>query len=314
MEKCRCGNQLDSRGYCHICLQYDTSTEFMKKNKDNFERKCDICNIKFFSLKDYMNHLEGHPQCKYCGERFISKKELNEHYDSYHKCSLCNEYYPSVSGHVVRNHPYCEFCDKRFLNQNLFEEHMKEVHSKCIYCDTYFKNNSYLDDHLQETHKCHVCLELFINPRDHLQANHPFCRLCNRYFIDENSYRQHNELEHKHECPYCNDFFNLKEELDKHLTTVHICSSCNSYFDDLRQHFIDKHFYCKLCENVFFTGEDYAVHLIQHAPFNPIKYNKDGTIQCPFCERSFISVNGRNQHIESAHILNAFIEARNKSR
>lgn len=307
MKNCRCGNKLDSKGYCHECKQYDASYG----NDNFFEERCSICQKRFADLSQYLDHLEKHPQCKYCKKRFISNKGLNRHYESYHKCSLCNEYCSNVSEHMIWNHPYCEFCNKRFLNRDLLTQHMK-VHSRCIYCDEYFQDNSHLYYHLQRTHKCRVCSEYFTNPVDHLHADHPYCKLCNQYFMSEKSYKQHNKLEHTHECIYCGKTYKIKIKLDIHLLNVHKCSYCNEFFENLQQHSIDNHFYCKLCRNTFFTGSQYAAHINQHATLDPIKYNKDGTVQCLFCERSFIDETARNQHIEDYHAYKALFTCKNR--
>ncbi|KXS42416.1 MAG: hypothetical protein AWU59_1647, partial [Methanolobus sp. T82-4] len=145
MANCRCGNRLDSKGYCHECQQYDTS----HKINDFFERRCGICKKLFKNLSFYMDHLESHPLCELCKERFISEKALNEHFESYHKCSICSEYFPFVSEHVVWSHPYCEFCKERFLTRDIFKEHMN-AHPKCGHCGENFRDKVKLVIHIEE--------------------------------------------------------------------------------------------------------------------------------------------------------------------
>lgn len=260
MKYCKCGNVLTSNGYCHECQMYDTSRE----NSDVYERVCEICNESFYNLPSYMCHLDSHPICESCEKRFISSKELKEHRESHHKCSLCNKYYSSLSSHIIWNHPYCEFCNEWFLDKFHLERHM-EIHPKCTFCDKVFHDQLKLDAHLQELHKCEICKGCFNNVREHVREKHPFCNLCKIYFIDEASYEKHNEQEHTFSCTYCGEVFNFREKLNAHLTSVHICSSCNTYFDDLPQHFVDMHFYCKRCKEPFFSKDAFISHNISDA-------------------------------------------------
>lgn len=312
MANCRCGNRLDSKGYCHECKQYDTTRE----NKDFFEKKCSVCKKIFTDLVRYMDHLEDHPQCICCHERFVSEKSLMTHYKSHHKCSLCNEYYESLSEHVAWSHPFCDICQKRFLNTDAYEEHMK-VHSSCIYCDKIFKDNSHLYKHVQEAHKCYVCLGYFTNVSEHVRLSHPFCELCNRYFIDERRYKWHNEQEHTHRCIYCNTLFKLNKELEKHIKTAHKCRACKKHYGNLQQHFIDKHYYCKRCKKPFFSSQNYNIHQRAHEytdnyykelvvpkpsgrPFYA-KVKDAKAINCPFCTKKFANEEAKNRHLKEAH-------------
>ncbi|KXS40599.1 MAG: hypothetical protein AWU59_2460, partial [Methanolobus sp. T82-4] len=170
------------------------------------------------------------------------------------------------------------------------------------------------------------CQKCFSNLKEHMNKKHPFCRYCNRYFVDENAYKQHNLKEHTHQCTYCSKIFKQRTELDIHLTSVHICSSCNEYFDDLRQHFIDKHLYCERCKKPFFTAYEYNMDKRAHEildkcvyelpPRSSDKYaknaknqlrktnnpkNKAKKVKCPYCVKLFISDHARDQHVKAVH-------------
>lgn len=319
MVKCRCGNRLDSKGYCHECQQYDISD----RSKDYFEKQCPICRQLFKDLYCYMEHLKSHPQCNYCQERFLSKGALNIHLDSSHKCSFCDEYYSSLSEHLSWNHPYCHFCNKSFLDRILFEKHMK-AHPQCIYCDENFKDNTSLYKHVQEIHKCHVCLKYFADVSNHSRLNHPFCRLCNRYFIDEKQYEWHSNQEHAHRCIYCNTYFKIPEELEEHVKCAHKCRFCKTHYTNLQQHFIEKHFYCKRCKMLFFSKSDYEAHMKSHEYTEKVlkhigeerkeafykiypevlsrrKIKDPKTINCPFCNKKFTHEEAKIRHIKEVH-------------
>jgi hypothetical protein len=216
MRNCKCGTQLDSKGYCHHCQQYIIAY----KNKTDFEERCSICNKRFRDFSDYMDHLKNHPQCDYCQERFLSEDALKKHIEPNHKCPICNEYYCSVSKHLVVSHPYCELCEKRFLNLDIFKEHMK-YHPKCEYCGQNFQDEIHLDPHILEKHQCKVCNQYFSNVGEHIREQHPFCNICIQYFFDEKSYEQHNLQEHTYQCTYCDKIFKLKANLEEHKSNSH---------------------------------------------------------------------------------------------
>ncbi|MBP1909182.1 C2H2-type zinc finger protein [Methanolobus bombayensis] len=311
MRKCKCGTQLDSREYCHHCQQYMVSY----KNKTDFKKRCSICNKLFRDLSNYMDHLKNHPQCDYCQERFFSEDALKKHLESNHTCPICNEYYCSVSKHLVMAHPYCEFCDKRFLNRDIFKEHMKD-HPKCEYCGNNFQDKIHLDSHILEKHHCHVCNQYICNVEEHIREQHPFCNLCDQYFFDAKSYEQHNQQKHTHQCTYCDKIFKLKASLENHISNSHKCSYCNKYFSELKQHFIDEHFYCERCKKPFFNANDYKKDQSFHnmvtykfvAPSKGRKQSKNtsrkifgGKIECQFCLKTFASENEKDEHIKAFH-------------
>lgn len=313
MLKCRCGNRLDSKGYCHECQRYAIS----HKKIGYSEKVCDVCNMYFTNIFNYMDHRNSHPQCELCRERFSSEDELRKHIESNHKCLVCNEYYNSVSKHLVMNHPYCELCNERFLNRHAFGEHMK-VHPICEYCGKNFSDRANFDSHVLETHKCHVCHENFIDPSKHISTQHFFCYICNCYFIDEISYEQHNQQEHTHQCIYCDKVFKLKKELEEHAANYHKCNHCDEYFSNAQQHFIDEHYYCERCRKPFFSDFEYKGHLDFHEfrdnihkyvlqpkkskkTTNNVKNYVRGKIECQFCLKTFASEEEKHEHIKALH-------------
>lgn len=171
----RCGKVLSSNGFCHECLCYRSSW-----STPSFEKWCKVCSKRFTDRKSYQEHIEHYPQCEICSEYFESEDDLKKHM-KVHECPICHEHHhPS---HIPSAHPPCNICGQRFLNEEVLEKHINQ-HPQCEFCGKRFNSKVDLKTHVDANHKCDICNGFFSDIPDHLKNTHPYCNLCNKYFLD----------------------------------------------------------------------------------------------------------------------------------
>lgn len=254
MSKCkRCGNDLSSNGFCHICLSYDQSVP----SYIDYRILCPVCKQYFAAVDEFSEHIKSHPKCEYCKAIFNSENELHNHLKT-HECPICHLYFYQVTKHKILKHPQCNLCGKRFLDRKALDDHLANHPKYCSLCKKWFLDEKALDEHLTEHpqckycgkrfgtqtdlanhihsfHECIVCHKYFTNVRSHLEENHPYCRTCKRYFLDKDRY------EEKHpKCPYCEKRFEA-DRLEMHIRRFHYCVFCKNYFHSVDTHIRSNH-------------------------------------------------------------------------
>ncbi|KAG2107361.1 hypothetical protein BD769DRAFT_134320 [Suillus cothurnatus] len=99
----------------------------------------------------------------------------------------------------------------------------------------------------------------------------PECNLCDRYFVDNNALRMHNESKHEIECNYCDRTFSTPDGRDQHERMKHNC--------------------CNICNREFGSRES----LDQHTEAKHSEY------ECRYCDKGFASDGARLQHQNAKH-------------
>lgn len=276
MSKCkRCGNDLSSNGFCHMCLSYDQSAP----SNIDFEQVCNICNQYFTDRDEYLEHLRSHPMCDYCKERFNSETELHKHLKT-HECPICHLYFNIVTRHK-KQHSQCDLCKEWFLDKKALNEHFAQ-HPQCEYCKDRFKSDNNLQIHRETEHKCPAC-NLYYHPiLEHLKQ-HSYCGLCKKWFLDEIEYNKH--LAKHPQCKYCGKKFNTHVDLANHIDSIHKCSVCYGYFTNVQLHMKSEHIYCRVCHRYFIDNYQY----------------ERNHLKCQYCGEIFENRSRLENHISISH-------------
>lgn len=276
MSKCkRCGNDLSSNGFCHMCLSYDQSAP----SNIDFEQICTTCNQYFTDRDEYLEHLRSHPICDYCKERFNSETELHKHLKT-HECPICHLYFNIVTRHK-KQHSQCDLCKEWLLDKKALNEHFAQ-HPQCEYCKDRFKSDNNLQIHRETEHKCPAC-NLYYHPiLEHLKQ-HSYCGLCKKWFLDEIEYNKH--LAKHPQCKYCGKKFNTHVDLANHMDSIHKCSVCYGYFTNVQLHTKSEHIYCRVCHRYFIDNYEY----------------ERNHLKCQHCGEIFENRSRLENHISISH-------------
>jgi hypothetical protein len=109
----KCGDTLSPVGFCHKCRKFDLDCPDLIDMSDiHAERQCEICGGCFTVVKQYEEHVTGHPKCWCCNNRFKSKKELFLHLDV-HSEPMCIEFSEPFTENADE-YSYCIVCDRFF--------------------------------------------------------------------------------------------------------------------------------------------------------------------------------------------------------
>lgn len=113
-------------------------------------------------------------KCRKCGSSLISNGF----------CHDCN-CYTSSDGYNITNKFYCEICGEKFKQIDNYQSHL-ESHPQCHYCKERFKSKEEVKCH-QKEHQCPICGSYFHPIGQHLSQAHIFCKICNKWLLDEKS-------------------------------------------------------------------------------------------------------------------------------
>ena len=225
--------EIERRGWrkeyytCKICSKtYDNYDSFLRhENFYHLEKvPCKVCN-KLYRHREIKRHERTHAPrallyaCKVCNKSYCSKGALraHEHYvcEGPFRCKICSKVLDNrnaLKRHQFQHSPIrpvtCQICNKKFAEKSVLEAH-KRVHSE----------------------------------------DRPFlCGQCGKQFKYSSSLHMH-KLRHQEKscvCEKCGKGFVTKEDLERHINTVHLtvkiitCVMCNSKFkclQNLRKHF-----------------------------------------------------------------------------
>lgn len=194
--------------------------------------KCPYCNYQCMNMTRMKGHCKVHIgqgcKCTYCGKSFNEPSKLRYHIKAKHdntslyRCEFCSKEFRSKTGlkfhekiHKRSFKFWCDACSEGFLSVQNFEEHANQHKDM----------NHFL---------CHMCHKEFSN----LQ---PFI-IHRRYCNDTGSLTQF-------KCDMCVSVFCSAEELDDHVSTVHMelstfSCACGQGFNTCDE--LDEH--CKDCD------------------------------------------------------------------
>lgn len=270
----------------------------MDKHRGTPRRKCDKCDLAFFTMPQLNRHQDlehGNGvkyKCKICGEEFAYRAKLHSHRTIKH------------STNVTFNKPVvCEICGKKVSLTNL-EKHKKRLHSGglekrfcCDLCPSVFEKGIGLKMHLWRVHDFCESEEIKkqlinINKRRREKEKRLQCEVqgCRNYFVTEEGLKCHMDKIHKedegrYKCEICGRGYHkmarLKDHLERHEKEVGkremnwvcvICGWCHGSSKGLEGHMEKVHkgeevkprpFKCDLCTKRF-VSKAYVNHHRKH--------------------------------------------------
>ncbi|XP_022190378.2 zinc finger protein 43-like isoform X2 [Nilaparvata lugens] len=239
------------------------------KNKSKMSHKCKYCELKFYRLKDFVQHVLSHDeerpfQCEECNKRFLVEPEL-----LVHKWAHTRD---KKEGEMFR----CEPCDRLFSSRQALMAHSRthekenEIESSSLECDKCgksFSTKARLTGHRQRMH-----------PADDRAV---YCDVCNRRFGRARDLEQH-KLSHSDSKPFiceeCGHGAKSEWRLTVHVNRTHREGRIN----------------CKQCDMRFYYDRDLQRHALTHAPV--------ATHKCDKCHLSFKYKNSLWRHNQVAHL------------
>ena len=228
---------------------------------------CFLCQDGFATEKELTNHEELQHSDHMKGEENNQKLEI--------KCHLC-EYLTKepkeMDNHVINQHGFvcCDLCEYMAEDRQLVAQHKKKHTGKIIYtcgiCEFEATKESILEDHheIKHTKKNFWWMEK--------EKSEHFCDKCEKKFQNLFVKRYHLCVqETKYVCPLC-EFLGIDlHEIEVHLEKIHTKKI------EIK---------CNLCELVFDSNENIAVHTqTEHKQAQVVISKEDMVkIECDECE------------------------------
>ncbi|GJC86082.1 PR domain zinc finger protein 16 [Colletotrichum liriopes] len=116
------------------------------------------------------------------------------------------------------------------------------------------------------------------------------------------------------ECDSCDRFFCTRHAVEQHMNALshwasdvsdndpeHECDDCSDCFsdeEDLRDHEVQNHYYCKPCNRYFQNHNNIRQHLNS-------RIHRSSTLRCPFCNQPRNTATGLIHHLEQGACPNA---------
>ncbi|XP_022818937.1 zinc finger protein 729-like isoform X8 [Spodoptera litura] len=266
--------------------------------------KCNICEVKFDKLEQFVEHL------------------IKEH---------DKKIFTDIKSHVL---PFkfdddvlrCLYCQNVFNKFKNLQQHMN-VHCRnyiCKYCDAGFVNKHILACHT-EGHKIGTFK----------------CDLCSKVFDTLRKKKSHEKSVHIHanllsKCGYCYQKFTTYRQRDIHLVKVHgvelkavKCHACDKTFDSKsaltihtkRDHLMERPYKCTQCDMKFFGSNELKLHMVKHTGVREFKcticfksygrkktltehmriHNDDRRFKCEHCGQAFVQKCSWKGHMRNRH-------------
>merc|ERR1719219_2225395 len=247
--------------------------------------------------------------CDKCGAKQLSKTAFKKHLMLVH-------------GQHLESSTTCEKCGKSFTNQLCFQEHVKKMHPTpdelakvqcdCEKCNQVFTTAQELNNHLKECLEnlpnltCPICSSKnwysLIAVKKHSAEFHEkylrVCNICQVAFENYDEFRKHRRAVHLekkktiHSCPHCDQKFEIKKTLKRHMLRVHgdtdgethySCDRCdyvNKSHYELKEHINAIHtkenvYPCTLCDFITYGKANLRPHVKNvHEKYKPNKCDK----------------------------------------
>lgn len=280
--------------------------------------KCEFCNLQFSWLTALHRHFRLFPvhksgspltKCGYCSKSFSRLVKLNEHVSIKHPEQIISK---ESSTESVTTQSIAPKNDSKITTNTPFW--------KCKYCFESYSTYSGLQRHYQKniTHK-HAS-----KPKKNLIVHK--CFHCSRTFCNGNNLNRHLTIMHSLKLPNKTQTKPAKTRPIKKINGARKCYRCHISFTDsdkLRQHVDSKHtkknikiikirddesgkpkslYHCKYC------GQSYTIYrsLLLHFKYFPLhrtskSVNRNQSIKCLYCSRTFSSNNNLNLHTGRMH-------------
>ena len=278
---------------------------------------CPLCNNSFTRLSDLSRHIITiHKttdykvifKCPDCDFETLSCLSIVKHFYRYHSSnSALTKDQRLKSLDAVSYH--CDLCGRQFRQMSDISAHIKnhiKIPLHCEECDIVYSTKDDYKRHNLVHHgncfSCRRCGDVFETVAE--IASH---RL-NVHGKGKNNLCRYKLLT----CQKCGKLFS-KERLKSHMLTVHaedrqresyICDVCGQkyltklpYFNHLREHKGLKRLKCKICNSLFMSEENLAIHKLEH-PKGSRPY------KCRYCDAAYTRHDRRRMHENVKHIRN----------
>ena len=251
-------------------------------------------------------------RCERCDEKFATKRALYKHMTE-----------------MIKNHGpprfMCSVCDEEFSNKSDLSHHIKSIHDgkvfMCDICQSLHRYMSALKIH-RKTHsqiknfECNICDKKYSEIRrlkSHIDFEHNGigyeCKICNKSFASPDKLKRHlfTHSDKKIKCDQCDKAFFNKQNLQIHISTVHLklrpfkCNECGKDFPvkkNLTGHISAVHdkikkYQCDVCQLKFSQKHHLDQHMPMHTGIKPF--------DCSICGKSYTTRNSLNQHTINVH-------------
>ncbi|VEN35911.1 unnamed protein product [Callosobruchus maculatus] len=260
--------------------------------------ECTQCTHKTTYVKCLRDHLMiKHPEisgnrilsrCTYCTKTFVNKTSLDDHIIQIH---------PDFIASVSRKIYECTQCTFKSTRSDHIRDHLITKHpevpgnrilSRCIYCSKTFKSKPELDDHIIQIHPDFIAS---------VSSKIYECILCTYKTTYVKCLGNHLTIKHPEifrnriltRCIHCNKTFKSKPTLDDHILKTH---------PDFIASVSSKIHKCTQCPYKTTRSPNIRQHLITNHP--KVAGNRILS-RCIYCNKTFKSKPGLDDHIEKRH-------------
>jgi len=233
--------------------------------------------VQVYNLKHHMllchTDYGGYP-CKICGKRFVSISSIRSH----------------MVRHTGERKFICQKCSKDFFSSSALKIHLRKHATdrpfNCEICQSAFKTTGTLNCHRRLVHDG--------KRRQRIVRSHQ-CKQCPKAFYRNAELVRHmisHIPEKKIMCEVCAKMFKDNDACLRHMRVVHIKEE-----DEIS-------YQCHECYRVFKILPNLRMHLRHHFGKNyskPENYDKEKTLSCPTCNKTFEKQKSLQDHILCIH-------------